>query len=467
MGPAALFSAMIEASCSACAGGKNGFRGRGRRGLSISYTGRVIERADLCIIGAGAAGLMSAIWAGRTASRNRQSMRITLLDGAKTLGAKILVSGGGRCNVTHDVVDEHAFAGSSRNAIKKVLRRFDVQQTIEFFHDLGVELKREETGKLFPVTDDAGTVLEALLKAARDSGIEIRHPWRVESLTKTGTGSISVAGPAGTIEAARIVIATGGKSLPKTGSDGHGYELAKSLGHSIAPRVFAALVPLTLPKDHWLCELSGVSTRATLEVRSATGKKLDSFTDSLLCTHFGISGPVAMDISRYLTDARLDDPAAHLVVDWLPERSFETVDASLTVLGKFSPGRWLREQGVPARLVDSLCAEAHIDPSSAAHQLTRDKRRELVSMLTQVVLPITGDRGFNHAEVTAGGVPLSGMRLETMESRVCPRLYLCGEICDVDGRIGGYNFQWAWASGFVAGTAAAEAISKAPGEPRR
>lgn len=453
------------------------------------------DEADIAIIGGGAAGLMAAIWAGRTiaaAGGNEAARpRIVVLDGARSLGAKILVAGGGRCNVTHDVVDEAAYAGSSRNAIRKVLRQFDVPRTIEFFRELGVELKREETGKLFPVTDKARTVLNALLDAARAAGAEIVHPWRVHAIRNesecvavsqpahepTGNAQKSIPNRVGfvisartgeTIIAQRVVLATGGKSLPKTGSDGHGYLLARELGHSITPRVFPALVPLTLPRDHFIVQLSGLTTHATFEVRSGTGRKLVSFTDSTLCTHFGLSGPSVLDVSRYYTDAKLDDPAAHLIINWLPGESTESVDAALLGLGKISPARWLREQnagGLPERLARALCEQAGVDPAQPANQLTREKRRALAMAVTQMPLPVTGDRGFAHAEVTAGGVPLREVRLETMESRICSGLSLCGEICDVDGRIGGYNFQWAWASGYVAGHAVGKALCAARNTP--
>ena len=428
----------------------------------------MIDEADIAVIGTGAAGLMAGIWAGRTAQSAAKLQRIILLDGARHLGAKILVAGGGRCNVTHDIVSEQAFAGSSRNAIRKVLRRFDVPQTIEFFRELGVELKREETGKLFPTTDKARTVLDALLAAARSSGAEIRNPWRVESVRHRQGGAFEIASPSGALHAQRIILAAGGRALPKTGSDGHGYTLARSLGHSISQYVFPALVPLTLPKDHFVCGLSGLSAITTLAVRSGTGKKLVSFTDSMLCAHFGISGPAALDISRYLFDAKLADPSADLTVNWIPNLTTEQADGELLRLGKVSPGRWLREHGLPQRLAESLCQQAKVDASSAGHQLTRDQRRSLANIVTQMKLPVTGDRGFVHAEVTAGGVPLSEIRLETMESRICPGLFICGEILDVDGRIGGYNFQWAWASGFIAGRAAAEmeagAVTRASGD---
>ncbi|MGH7449992.1 MAG: NAD(P)/FAD-dependent oxidoreductase [bacterium] len=407
------------------------------------------KRADLVIIGAGAAGIMASIWAGRT----NPARSIIFLDGAKKLGAKILVSGGGRCNVTHHEVEASAFAGSSRHAIAKVLRRFGVTRTVEFYHELGVELKREETGKLFPTTDRAQTVLNALLTAAQQANVAIQHPRRVETVEKIGN-SFFVRGEWGEFEASRVVLATGGKSLPKTGSDGHGFEIAKSLGHTITPRVFPALVPLTLPPGHFIRELSGLTVPATLEVRSSKGKKLIAFTNSTLCTHWGLSGPSALDISRYYLNAKFDDPATTLVINWWPGKSTEQLDAELQSLGRVTVLKFLRGY-LPERLARMLCQQANLEPSTSGDQLTRVQRLTLArSIVTQMPLPITGDRGFNFAEVTAGGVPLNELHLNTMESRCCPGLYLCGEICDVDGRIGGFNFQWAWASGYVVGVAA-------------
>jgi predicted Rossmann fold flavoprotein len=409
-----------------------------------------MDETEVAVVGAGAAGLMAAIQAGR------HGRRVVALDGARRLGAKILVAGGGRCNVTHDRVDESAFAGSSPAAIRKVLRRFDVPQLVSFFADLGVELKREETGKLFPVGDRARTVLDALLRAARDAGAELRHPFRVATVVRSGAGFL-LAGPAGTLRAARVVLTPGGRSLPKSGSDGHGYEIARSLGHSLT-RVFPGLVPLTLPQGHVLRALSGLSAPARVELRSGSRRRLAAFSDALLCTHFGISGPAVLDISRYWIAAGQDDPGAHLVVDWLPDLPASALDARLREPGPRSIGARLAES-LPERLARALCLEADVDPATPAHRLTRDARRALVRNAKEMPLPLTGDRGYDFAEVTAGCVPLSELRLETLESRLCPGLYLAGEICDVDGRIGGYNFQWAWASGFVAGVTA--------GGPRR
>lgn len=400
---------------------------------------------DLAIIGAGAAGLTAAIWAGRTFPH----AQIALLDSAHKLGAKILVSGGTRCNVTHDQVDETAYAGSSRNSIKKVLKRFDVPQTINFFRELGVSLKREETGKLFPTTDSARTVVNALLSEIDRYNIDLLHPRRVEQITPTPAG-FEVIGPWGQFSTRRVILATGGKSLPKSGSDGHGYQLARTLGHHPTDRIFPALVPLTLPKDHFICSLSGLTLPTTLEVRSGSGKKIVAFTNSTLCTHFGLSGPSVLDISRYYTAAKLDDPTAQLLINWLPSITPTDLDHTLQKLGKTTLLRHFSPL-LPERLLRTLCAAINLEPGLTADRLTREQRRALVMIITDTPLPITGDRGYQYAEVTAGGIPLTEIRLETMESRITPGLYFCGEICDVDGQIGGYNFQWAWASGYVAG----------------
>jgi len=431
---------------------------------------------DIAIIGAGAAGLMAAIAAGRTAraaGAASASTSIILLDGATTLGAKILVAGGGRCNVTHYAVDETAYAGSSRNAIKKVLRSYTVEQTVAFFEALGVQLKREETGKLFPTTDKARTVLYALLDAAKAAGVHLFNPWRVDTISRDDSGIFTItrataldaspaAGPttASSLRARAVILAPGGLSLPKSGSDGHGHTIARSLGHSVTDRVFPSLVPLTIDRDFFTCALMGLAVPATLTVVSGTGKHLVSFTNSTLLTHFGLSGPGPLDISRYYTDAKRSDPAARLLMNFLPAFTTETLDAHLQ---KYTQpiNRFLnqRPQALPDRLARALAEHAGVNPAQRPDQLPRELRRALVTTITALPMPITGDRGYTYAEVTAGGVPLSELHLATMQSRLCPMLFLAGELLDVDGRIGGYNFQWAWASGYLAGQAAAHAIA--------
>jgi predicted Rossmann fold flavoprotein len=431
--------------------------------------------ADIAVIGAGAAGLFAAIWSARSSPRGT---RIIALDGARTLGAKILVAGGGRCNVTHHEVDVQQYAGSSRNAIRRVLGRFDVPETVRFFREMGVELKREETGKLFPVSDSARDVLGALTAGVQRAGARVVHPWRVGGVEEVdGAFVISRdtswphppdASFAHTqVRARRVILAAGGMALPRTGSDGAGYVFARALGHETTARIFPALVPLTLAGGHWITTLSGITLPATIELRTHTGKRLESFTNSTLCTHFGLSGPGVLDISRYYSAAvAAAGPGQRpvLVIDWLPSLDETAIDSVLRDAGAQTLLRVLQNLPLPERLARALAAVCNADAGGVCARLARETRRALVAAIKNTPLPVTGDRGFTYAEVTAGGVPLSQIRLETMESRVRPGLYLCGEVCDVDGRVGGFNFQWAWASGYVAGCAAAQSLAEGAGE---
>ena len=410
---------------------------------SDASSGRLVEEVHTVIIGAGAAGLMAAIWSGRSAPDER----ILLLDSAFRPGSKILISGGGRCNVTHHAVDPRDFAGSSRNAIGKVLRAFDVPRTRAFFEEIGVELKREETGKFFPVTDSARTVLDSLLAAATEHA-ELRRATRVEMIAPARNG-FDVITREGTVRAERVILATGGRSIPKSGSDGHGYNIARALGHSVTRR-FPALVPLTLERGHWLMQLSGLTAEAELTVHSCTGKKLHIARGAVLCTHFGLSGPAVLDISRYLIEAQMHDADSFLTVNWLPGQSPGELAAEWKQSSKAGAGRSLRRL-LPNRLANALLQYAGVDPGHALNQISREQRSQLADAVAGYRLPVSGNRGYNYAEVTAGGVPLTEIDLKTMESRILPGLHLCGEICDVDGRIGGFNFQWAWSSGYLAG----------------
>ena len=412
-------------------------------------------KTDIAIIGAGAAGLMAAIFAGRT-SKTQGHRRIIALDGARRIGAKILISGGGRCNVTHDEVGVDAFNGSKRNQIAKILRTFDVPETVAFFRELHVELKREETGKLFPVSDRALTVLDALTSACRDAGAELLTGRKARSLSRGADGFVIETNDQ-SIVATSVILATGGRSVPKTGSDGSGYDLARALGHSVT-KTFAALVPLVLPSSHWMTALSGVSCDVELKLSLPNGKLLRRESGSMLFTHFGISGPVALDISRHWIAERQMHDEVVLTAAFV-DATFEEVEEELIGVAKSSARMHvgtLVERWLPAALALALLRDAAAtDPATPLGQMSRDERRRILRALTACEIPVTRDRGLDYAEVTAGGVPLDEIHLATMESRICPGLYLCGEILDVDGKIGGYNFQWAWASGRLAGISAA------------
>ena len=409
----------------------------------------------IAVIGAGAAGIATAIFAAETAVEARGGPRIVLLDGAKSIGAKILVSGGGRCNVTHAVVTPTDYFGN-RRIIKNVLAAFSVDQAIEWFASIGVELKREETGKLFPVTDRARTVLQALLNRSKDLEVDIRPDHRVTRIERVEgeESGFLIFHRHGTERAKKIVLATGGRSLPKSGSDGFGYTLARQLGHTLTPRV-PALVPLVLESSMFHTSLSGLSQDVELTTR-ANGKDVDARTGSLLWTHFGISGPVVMDASRFWTSARERGESAELIANFLPSRTHEQVKAWFIDEASRHPRRSVVKALallLPERFVEALCQHVACEPQQAIAQVRRADRDRLITSLTKFVFPVEEDRGWNYAEVTAGGIPLEEINFRTMESKIVPGLHLVGEILDCDGRIGGFNFHWAWATGYLAGRA--------------
>ena len=411
------------------------------------------DRYDIAVIGAGAAGLAASIFSAEAAMKSDRSQRVVLLDGAKTIGAKILVSGGGRCNVTHEVVTPTDFFGN-RHIIKNVLAAFSVEQAVKWFASLGVELKREETGKLFPVTDKARTVLHALIERCRELGVEIQPDHHVDNIEPVTDHEhrFSIHHSQGVLEARKIILATGGRSIPKTGSDGYGYSLARRFGHHVTATV-PALVPLILKDRMFHKQLSGLSQEVEMTT-IVKSRKVDSRTGSLLWTHFGISGPVVMDASRFWALGHEQGETVEVYGNFLIGQTQEQAKSWFISQATDNPRRSLLKiwaQQIPERFVEALCSHVECDPKTAVAQLPRINRDRLLAALTKFPFPIERDRGWNFAEVTAGGVPLEEIDFRTMESKLVPGLYLVGEILDCDGRIGGFNFQWAWATGFLAG----------------
>jgi predicted Rossmann fold flavoprotein len=412
------------------------------------------DTADVVVVGAGAAGLMTAI----VTSRNRPSLRVVIVDGARRIGAKILVSGGSRCNVTNRIVEERDFWGGSSRHVRAVLRAFPAAQAVEFFRELDVTLHEEEDGKLFPDSNRSRTVLDALLREVDRHHIELRTGNRVAAIDRRG-GAFVVATSQGELRAAAVVLATGGRSLPKTGSDGSGYSFAARLAHGYVETT-PALVPLVLDDDRHAA-LSGVAHRGEITVRVA-GRTRIRLEGSLLWTHFGASGPLVLNASRHWHRAKVDGAVVELLLNSCPGETFESLERWLLAEMRARP-RALVTGVVAARLPASVAgasvAAAAIGEARTMAHLDRDARRALLRTLLEQPLQVRDSRGYSYAEVTAGGVPLEEIDSATMESRCCPGLYLVGEILDVDGRLGGFNFQWAWSSGFVAGRALAARLS--------
>ncbi len=419
------------------------------------------DHCDIAIIGAGAAGLAAGIFAAEAARiRETGDVTIVLLESAKTIGAKILVSGGGRCNVTHETVGPRDFTPSSP-AVRNILAAFSAQAARDWFASMGVALKREETGKLFPITDQARTVLHALTARCRELDVALLPRHRVSDvIAKDG---FVVRHEQGELHAGRVIMATGGRSLPRTGSDGYGWEIVRRLGHRVTDG-HPALVPLVLADSMFHADLSGLSQETELTT-FIDGKPVDRRTGSLLWTHFGVSGPVAMDASRFWTIAHARGATVEMRCSFLPGVGFEDAERQMIAHSEVHPtrsvGKTLARQ-VPERLALALCGYCGVDPATQAGRLARASRRTLVHALTGLPLPILRDRGWNHAEVTAGGVPLDEINGRTMESRTIPGLHLIGEMLDCDGRIGGFNFQWAWATGYLGGRGAVSGLKGTP-----
>ena len=412
---------------------------------------------DVIVVGAGAAGLAAAIFASRAFPR----LRVTCLDGARLIGAKILVSGGSRCNVTNRTVEPADFWGGPARGIKRVLHAFPAARTAAFFAEIGVPLHEEEGGKLFPDTNRSRTVLDALLREATSRGVTIRPGCRVQDIHRSSSGFVVASDGGAVMNSRRVVLATGGRSLPKTGSDGFGYELARRLGHGYVETT-PALAPLVLDGDrHGV--LAGVSHRAALTC--GTGSARLRLEGSLLWTHFGISGPVALDISRHWHRARVEGRAAPIALNVCPTYSSEELAEWLRHQREVRPRAYAQTvigALVPAAVSAEWCRHCGVAADTTMSHLTREERTALVRALTATPLEVRDSRGYAYAEATAGGIPLEEVDVSSMESRVCPGLHLVGEMLNVDGRLGGFNFQWAWSSGWVAGTALARAASSSP-----
>lgn len=411
---------------------------------------------DVAIVGAGAAGLATAIFAAEA----RPGLRVVVLDGARTLGAKILVSGGGRCNVTNAVVSERDFHGGPAPVVRQVLRAFPADRTVAWFRALGVPLHEEAHGKLFPDTHRARTVLDALLAAAQDRGVDIRPSHRVQAVLRVPAG-FEVITPAGPVAARAVVLATGGLALPKSGSDGAGYRFAEALGHTIVPTT-PALAPLVLDGDLHR-GLQGVTHEATLTLASP-GARPRRVGGSLLWTHFGLSGPAALDLSRHWLRASLaGGPPPAVTLASQPFSTFEAADGWLRDQALRAPRALVTTalgRALPDALATQVATLAGVPRDTPLASLTRDHRRALAHALAELPLAVAGSRGYTHAEATAGGVALDEVDPKTMASRRCPGLWLAGEVLDVDGRLGGFNFQWAWSSAFVAARGVVQTLGR-------
>lgn len=431
---------------------------------------------EIIVIGAGAAGLLAAITA---AERGR---RVLLLEKNKKPGVKILMSGGTRCNLTHDadargIIEAY---GDQGKFLHSALAKLDPRGVIELFAKEGVEVKREETGKIFPVSDSAVDVQRALLRRADRTGVRLSAGEGVLSFSLI-EGGFEVATATRTLYCHKLLVTTGGKSYPGCGTTGEGFQWAEALGHVIVPPR-PALVPL-LTDDLWVKQLQGLTIPdAGVEVRIAkefagdapppnrqglrgrVGKDgvMARRRSSLLFTHIGLSGPAALDVSRAV--ATYAKPRMlELVVDFLPSGTLDALETEWAKEAGREGGKLLLNliaQQIPRRLAETLMSRAQIPAELRVAEWSKPQRKALLAEVKSSRIALTGTLGFEKAEVTTGGIDLAEVDSRTMESRKVKGLYFAGEILDLDGPIGGYNFQAAFSTGMLAGLSAAETLEE-------
>ena len=410
----------------------------------------VLEQEDKIIVaGAGAAGMMAAITAARAGKQ------VLLIEPNEKVGRKLYITGKGRCNVTNNCTKEEFLASVPRNSkfLYSAISRFSPADTISFFESLGVALKTERGNRVFPCSDKAADIIDALFFEMRRQGVILYQGKVAELLTdadritgvKTDRGEI--------LQGSAVILATGGASYPRTGSVGDGYRLAAHMGHTITP-IRGSLVPLE-SEDRCCPQMQGLSLRnVELKIKNQKGKVVFQEQGEMLFTHFGLSGPLVLSASAHL-DFSKNSYTAH--IDLKPALDEQKLDARLlrdfeeranqnfsSVLGGL----------VPQSMVGVVAERCGIPASQKAHDIRREQRRKLLETLKNFSISLSGTRPVEEAIITSGGVKVGEVDPRTMESKKIRGLFFAGELLDVDAYTGGFNLQIAWSTGYAAGLSA-------------
>ncbi len=410
--------------------------------------------SDILVVGGGASGMMAA---GRAAELGAD---VLLLEKMPRLGTKLRITGKGRCNLTN-VADLSEFIrhfGPNGRFLYNAFSRFFVDDLRAFFARMGVPTVVERGGRVFPQSNAAADVAEALRRYCQEAGVRVRYKTAVDRLLVQGGHVVGVGAGEVEFRARAVILATGGASYPSTGSTGDGYRLAASVGHTVVP-IRPALVPLETAEP-WVPRMMGVSLRNVRATLYVDGKAVASEFGEMLFTHFGLSGPIILTLSRHPSLAGRPAPGSRIEVgvDLKPALSDETLDArlrrDLDAHGKRA-FRSIVKGLVPAKMVDVLVELSGVPGDKPAHQITASERARLFGLLRDLRMTVVGQRPLREAIVTAGGVALDEVDPRTMESRRVAGLYFCGEVLDLDADTGGYNLQAAFSTGWVAGESAA------------
>lgn len=403
----------------------------------------------IIVIGGGPAGIMAALTAANGGAE------VTLWERNKSLGRKLAITGKGRCNITNmaDTKDLVKNMPGNGSFLYSAFTRFSAEDTWDFFEQHGLQLKVERGRRVFPLSDNAHEVVEVLVQALHEAGVKIEYNLRAKELALQNKQILGVYDSPGRLYPAdAVIIATGGVTYPATGSTGDGYALAAQAGHTIIPPK-PSLVPLETVES-WPSEVSGLALKNVEMTIRDQDKVLDKAFGEMLFTHFGLSGPIVLSLSKVVTAAAEMGRGLTALIDLKPALSEEKLDERLLRNNqKFSRKHFINslDELLPASLIPVFVRLVGIDPHKPVNQLTKEERREMVYMLKSLPLTIKGPRPISEAIVTSGGVQVKEINPKSMASNLISGLYFSGEVIDIDGYTGGYNLQAAWSSGYVAG----------------
>ncbi|MCX5665919.1 MAG: NAD(P)/FAD-dependent oxidoreductase [Candidatus Omnitrophica bacterium] len=426
--------------------------------MGLRFYGRAnyikMDSYDIAVIGAGAAGSMAAIRAGQSGKK------VTLLERNEILGRKILMTGRGRCNITNsgklDTFIEK-FGKRPGQFLRNAFYKFSNEDVMDFFRSKGLELKSERQGRVFPLSDNARSVTQVLEKCLEENKVDVRYKIRIREIRKDGENFI-LDTDGGPVTAKKIILATGGASYKDTGSTGDGFQIAQALGHAILP-LKPGLVPLKT-KETWVKEVQGLTLKNIRLIFVAGKKKIISDVGELLFTHFGVSGPLVLDLSADIVRLLSEEGQMNLLIDLKPGIDKSEMDDKLLREIKEHGGREIKTmlaQALPLKLAPLILKLVEIDLHKKVHQMNKDDRRKLAKILKELPLTIAGSLPLEEAMVTCGGVAIKEIDPRTMESRVIPGLYFAGEVIEGGAPSGGYNLQQAFSTGYLAGESAANA----------
>ena len=410
-----------------------------KRGIISSMT-----KADLIIIGGGASGMMAAI----VASRLKKS--VVLVEKNTELGRKILATGSGRCNLTNRFTVPERYHGADQNFISTILKKFDQFAAISFFENLGIVLKEENLGRIFPITDEAKTIVNALIFELEKNHVKILLNDQARRIEKDNNSFLVTLQSGQIIETTKIVMATGGQASPHLGTSGDAYYWLKNFGHNITP-LYPALVPLEI-KESWIKDLQGLKIEAKL-FTTVGGKLAYEKTGDVLFTHFGLSGPAAMAQAGAIENNMDKDVKIHL--DLFPEETTKSLDEKIAKIIETNGAKQIKNSLagiISSNLAPAILSLLKIDPDKKSAEISKLDRIKISQILKNIELTISGIRPFKEAQVTHGGVDVDEFNPQTLESKKVPGLFVTGELLNVDGDSGGFNLQWAWSTGFIAGT---------------